>query len=521
MLVAVTAAIAPAQQQFAELGQRIPVSGDDTRATTLADVDGDGDLDLLVGNIGCSILSCDGENNRLYLNDGRGNFSDATAQLPSFQDQTNAIAVGDVDGDGDLDVVIGNGYYDEQNRLLINDGSGTFVDATATQLPVSANATQSVALGDVDGDGDLDLICGNGYAGGEQNRLYLNDGLGTFTDVTTAQLPSAAEDTQGVCLLDIDGDGDLDLAIANRSFFFGVSVNRLYINDGQGTFQDVTASHLPPGLYGATAVAAGDVDGDGDQDLVLVDFGNYGPGALAGRLYINDGTGTYTDVTATQMPPLSLWDNSQVELGDIDGDGDLDVVIGQQERYCNACHQVPVLLNDGTGTFTDATGTLQPAGGWSSPSPALGDIDGDGDLDVVIGQGAVCGWLGCSGGQERALVNLLRHLDAPSEPQIGQSYTYDIYARHGAPHAFDVALPYVSLAPAAIALPPFGWVGIDPTQAVALPLVTVPPATGVASFALAIPNNPALAGLSLYAQALHVPYPLPPRLTNVTLGIVQ
>src|SRR5262245_9439228 len=105
--------------------------------------------------------------------------------LPPDRDDTRAVARGDVDGDGDLDVVFGN--WGQPSRLCLNDGSGIFSDATAARMPVPGPIyTMAVALGDVDGDGDLDLVLG-GY--GQQSRLYLNDGTGTFTDATAARMP--------------------------------------------------------------------------------------------------------------------------------------------------------------------------------------------------------------------------------------------------------------------------------------------------------------------------------------------
>ncbi|MCA8965690.1 MAG: VCBS repeat-containing protein, partial [Planctomycetes bacterium] len=107
-------------------------------------------------------------------------------------DYTHALALGDVDGDGDLDLVVGNSGFlgGGQTRLYFNDGAGRFSDETATRLPVDHQITRAVALGDVDGDGDLDLVIGNSPIYGTvtgQNRPYLNDGTGTFSDVTATR----------------------------------------------------------------------------------------------------------------------------------------------------------------------------------------------------------------------------------------------------------------------------------------------------------------------------------------------
>ncbi|MCA8948568.1 MAG: VCBS repeat-containing protein, partial [Planctomycetes bacterium] len=129
--------------------------------------------------------------------------------MPADEQFTQALAWGDVDGDGDLDLVLGN--YGQQSRLYRNDGSGVFVDVTATHLPAIADGTSAVALGDVDGDGDLDLVVGESGTNVSpgQERLLANTGNGVFVDVTAAQMPVLDDVTYCLALVDVDGDGDL------------------------------------------------------------------------------------------------------------------------------------------------------------------------------------------------------------------------------------------------------------------------------------------------------------------------
>ena len=112
--------------------------------------------------------------------------------LPPDSDWTSAVALGDVDADGDADLVFGN--WGRQNRLYLNDGQGHFSDVTAARMPTDLHYTLAVAVGDVDSDGDSDLVFGD--AG--QNRLYINDGTATFTDATAARFPTDSDWTRAV-----------------------------------------------------------------------------------------------------------------------------------------------------------------------------------------------------------------------------------------------------------------------------------------------------------------------------------
>jgi len=290
-----------------------PDNDDNSWGVALGDVDSDGDLDAIFANT---------FQNRLYLNDGSGVFSDVTlTRLPADEDDSRGVALGDVDGDGDLDIVLATRLG--RNRLYLNDGSGVFRDAPSGNFPGDGGNTRGVALGDVNGDSALDIVFANKDG---QNRLYLNDGAGVYRDVTLAQFPEDYDNSRGIAIGDIDGDRDRDIIFANRR-----GRNRLYVNDGSGVFDGATAVRLATRSDWSLDVAMGDIDGDRDLDIIFASFDEQN------RLYLNDGAGAFEEVTATQLPVDS--DGALgVALGDIDGDRDLDIVFatGKKNRlYIN------------------------------------------------------------------------------------------------------------------------------------------------------------------------------------------
>jgi hypothetical protein len=248
---------------FTDATGNLPLEGNITDAVALFDADADGDLDVFRGNDG-------GQPDGLFRNDGSGVFAEDPVAIPPDNRSAHGVAIGDVDGDLDLDVFVGNGASSSTGStesLLLNGGSGSFADGSAA-LPANADWTNAVAMGDVDGDGDLDLLGANGgTAWSPTDRLYLNVG-GAFVDGTPA-LGVDSERTYGALLEDVDGDVDLDLFFANAS---PTGRDRLLRNDGGLAFTDVSGQALPQEPFRSLAARADDLDGDGDRDIVLLDY---------------------------------------------------------------------------------------------------------------------------------------------------------------------------------------------------------------------------------------------------------
>jgi hypothetical protein len=331
--------------EFTDSGQLLGVAANNTRSLgiELGDLDGDGDLDIFMSN--------DTQGSRIYLNDGAAGFTDSGQSLGNFQSRN--VDLGDLDGDGDLDAVEANSGGQE-NVVWRNDGSGVFSEAQT----FGGNSSEDVRLGDLDGDGDLDAFVGT--SGYNANHVYLNDGSGTFSD--SGQLMGNHR-TESVELGDLDGDGDLDAFVNN-----GYDAKRVWLNNGNGRFTD---SGQMLAVHNSNGLALGDLDGDGDLDAMVGNVHN------PNRLWINDGNGVFTDTG--QEISGSADHSGDFALGDVDADGDLDAVVANYDVVAGSL----VFLNDGTGVFDDTGPRLGPAGS-NAYSVALGDLDGDGDLDIAF-----------------------------------------------------------------------------------------------------------------------------------------
>jgi hypothetical protein len=375
-LLALALALPASAQQFVdETASRFPTppATDYSNQATVGDLDGDGDLDLIFANGGGFSTPGPLEPQRVYINDGRGTFSDESDARLGFAGLVRGAELGDIDDDGDLDLILAQDF-DRQPALFVNDGAGFFTDVTTAQLPALVLSSSRAQFGDIDDDGDLDLYLTNGDGnrfGCGQYRVYVNDGAGTFTDETITRLPIEDVCENMDCIFgDIDGDFDLDVRTAST----GAANSRLHVNDGTGVF---SRSDRVPADHNAYSYDFGDIEGDGDLDLLGV---NAHPSSLGELLLLNDGSGGFTDVS-TRLTPNPSEDDNDSKFFDYDDDGDLDLIIGRLGGTSEK-----VYANDGSGNFVQASGVIDPIGD-SSLDIVVADLTGDDRVDVVTAQG--------------------------------------------------------------------------------------------------------------------------------------
>lgn len=316
--------------------------------------------------LGSSSFSTTPGQTQLMLNRGNGSFDNGTSRLPADPAQTSAVQLVDVDGDRDLDLILGKDGSGgpAQTRLFLNDGRGNFRDVTAAQVPRDQEQTRSLTVADVDGDGDPDLVLGKGRSRAERNKVYINDGKGSFRDESGTRLVQTASSTTAVLLTDLDRDGDVDLVEADATAT-GSTIRRSW-NDGRGVFGTTTTIATP--RYFPGTLAAADIDGDQDNDLFVGLSGS-------GLLLLNTGRGSFTDVT--ERIGGRGHRGFCAAFVDVDGDRDLDLVLPSSTPY----------YNRGRGLFVDARGGLFPESLQIGGYAVFADFDGDGDADAVTALG--------------------------------------------------------------------------------------------------------------------------------------
>jgi hypothetical protein len=285
------------------------------------------------------------------------------------------VAVGDLDGDGDLDLAVGP-VGTESLGIALNSGYGSF----STQYTVwTLGNPYGIEIGDLDGDGDLDIVTRNiespGGYGLNHINILLNNGTGSFTRSPTPPNTDTFDVIHDIALGDLDGDDDLDLAILRETYF--ITYLFVYENDGAGGFTEVWQDLANSGgctidWCVAISVAMGDLDGDGNLDLVVTEQEN------AVRIRWGNGDGSFTS-------PLILWPGSgysysDIKIADLNKDGNLDVAMATG----GPSNGVEWFLGNGDRTFQPELSEI--TGDWVK-SLAVGDFDLDGNLDFATANG--------------------------------------------------------------------------------------------------------------------------------------
>lgn len=428
----------------------------------VGDVDGDGRPDM-ISPMGREVLH----------DDGRGRFS--RRPIPGARPGYQEGWLADLDGDGDLDLVLGSTNTPQPPfvplQRFVNDGLGNFTPAQ--DIPIVG--LDGFRFGDLDGDGDVDMIAPTSFG---RVAWFQNVGNGTLID--SGALPSIPGGTIANALVfeDFDGDGDRDLVGTQVG-----STLPVYFNNGQGVFTANGSLSLTPSLY-AWDVQAADLDGDGAIDVAVLESG-----ALA--WFRNNGTGSFTRV-AGAFPAGSI--GNGFAFADIDEDGDLDLDCGGTPQR--------LLQNDGSGHFTGANSLL-----WS---PVFGqarfaDIDEDGDVDFLAKTNN--GWL--------RVIDRVRAAETLQVVRPGGAVQVRFFVQPQAPVAGAMVATMASIGPG----PSTSFAGIrgrfllNPATTVVLGLEDA--SSGTVTSGFVVPALPGLLGLDLCMQGLAFGPGLTTGFTNV------
>ena len=407
--------------------ERIPRIVNVNYGIDAADLDGDGDVDLWVAD-------CGRVGDQLLINDGNGTFSDETEERLSRPDASGHwrrtsfgedAVFADVDGDGDLDVYVNSDLSNhpdtsaEPEALFINDGTGQFVDEIEARLPMDVLWRQGTSdwaeFADVDGDGDLDLVRSTraplASAPIEQTGrtgLFLNDGDGVFTDSTDRLPNDAGRYAAGFGLADVDLDGAVDIVLAHHDISSGrpESALSVYLNDGNARFDDANRRFWPRqaardvGFIGRFAL--GDVDNDGDTDLVA---------PASGAVLKND-----SEAGRFRPEGIPMTDGSHLAavLRDVDNDGYADLIAAQVRNVeGKETHHPVLLLNDRRGGFRSPRTIAEMPAETHIQEIGLADVDADGDLDLYVGTGVPKHDMIGGTQRDRLFINTLLHPTSP------------------------------------------------------------------------------------------------------------
>ena len=311
------------------------------REIVVADFNGDGREDTFVADTGYDASPFPGARNSLVLSNGDGTFTDASPGLPMARDYSHSTTVGDIDGDGLLDIFVGNTTVPVSPYFLMGRPGGRF-EQVFSNLPAEVlehgvtNHYYASLLVDVDGDGHLDLVVGTGYSGAAPTRqtvVYYNDGSGDFTKRPRTQFPlgafGATATVDDIVALDVNDDGRTDLLVLTTQSTpqqdAGMAIQVL-VNQGNGVFTDESVARLGASASRTTGfwwafLQVADLDGDGRLDFFAQGWAQIGVDVPIA--WLNNGNGTFTALQAQ-----ATFDAEAFPFGaiDVDGDGRPDFV---------------------------------------------------------------------------------------------------------------------------------------------------------------------------------------------------
>jgi hypothetical protein len=321
-------------------------------SVAVVDVNGDNKPDIIVANSGTNNVG-------VLFNAGNGTFLNETTYTPGGATSPRSIAVVDVNGDSKPDIIVANSGTNTIG-VLFNAGNGTFLNQ-ATYTPDGATSPHGVAVADVNGDNQPDIVVAN--SGTNNVGVFFNAGNGTFLNQTTY---STGSDPRGVALGDVNGDNKTDIVVANTG---GNSISVLF-NAGNGTFLNQT-TYTPGTATSPRLVTLGDVNGDNKLDIVAANSGTNNVG-----VFLNAGNGTFfnqtTYSTFTGSSPYSA------AIADVNSDSKPDIVATD-----SGAATVGVLLNTVNGTFLNQT-TYSTGTGSSPYSVAVVDVNSDSKPDIIV-----------------------------------------------------------------------------------------------------------------------------------------